>query len=47
MKADSSASKKVVFNGDFWRFSDVAKQAKRDWEQFNITMTCGVDPMLF
>ena len=46
MKADSSAGKKVVFNGDSWRFSDVAKQAKCDWEQFNTTITCDVDPML-
>ena len=35
MKADSSAGKKVVFNSDSWRFCDVAKQAKYDWEQFN------------
>ena len=30
---------------DSWRFSDVAKQAKCDWEQFNTarTMTCDVD----
>ena len=43
MKADSSAGKEVLFNGDSWRFSHVAKQAKCDWEQFN-TMTCDVDP---
>ena len=30
MKADRSASKKGVFNGDSWRFCDVAKQAKCD-----------------
>ena len=46
MKANISAGKKVVFNGDSWRFCDVAKQAKCDWEQFNTTMTCDVDPML-
>ena len=38
MKADSSAGKKVVFNGDSWHFSDVAKQAKCDWEQFNTVL---------
>ena len=35
MKADSSAADKVVFNSDSWRFCDVTKQAKCDWEQFN------------
>ena len=38
MEADSSALKKVVFNGDSCRFSDVAKQAKCDWEQFNTVL---------
>ena len=42
MKADSSAGKKVVFNEDSWRFSDVVKQARCDWEQFNTTMTFNV-----
>ena len=38
MKANSSAGKKVVFNGDSWRFSDVAKQAKCYWERFNTAL---------
>ena len=36
MKDDSAAGKKNVFNGE--RFSDVAKQAKCDWEQFNTVL---------
>ena len=38
MKADNSAGKKVVFHGDSWRFSDVAEQAKCDWEQLNTVL---------
>ena len=38
MKADSSAGKKNLFNVDSWCFSDVAKQAKCDWEQFNTVL---------
>ena len=38
MKADNSAGQIVVFNGDCWRFFDVAKQVKCDWEQFNTVL---------